>query len=565
MRKLIYIGLCIFVLLSYGVLGADCFDDGYNRKRNITNHTTYDIGALLNESINGSRIWVNPSQCSGNMAVCWESSNESNISIYCNDTILMPFERNDNATSSYNITDVWNSEAHFINHLENSSFNDSSNNHMYIINNGATYNASGKIGGAYNFSGDAGSYMYTDKKLFKTEHNFSVNLWLYPNNVNSGTHQYILNTVDTGTPFPETFLVRIDNDDNHIYFYKRTGTTTDVDYVRADISGRDKTWFMVTIVFNDTVGSFDGHYAAFGMQIFIDGVKIDNSALDSNFGGYGNHKNELYIGANGPAKTDQNFIGLIDDIRIWNKTLIPQEIEELFNMTNLNNKYNLLGAEQSPSVSGNINLTLNIPVDNANITDSNNISVNYTITGNLTPIDKQWYSVDGNVTNVTITGNFSVVLSNGLYNLTVCANATDGNESCDTHAINVSVLITTLLNPTNVTYITSNILNIQYIYTGGVSIDKQWYSIDGYTTNTTITGNFTETFLNGTHTLYLCVNSTGGSESCDSATFTMAVPQKWVIIDDMSNPPNPIFKINRATGDVYIYGNITLYGNITYI
>ncbi len=169
---------------------------------------------------------------------------------------------------------------------------------------------SGRIGQAADFdgkrfidAGDVADFGYYDK--------FSTGAWIYPRKQDAGTVLSRMVDVDTW----EGWSIRITGGKAQILLVKRW--LDDSLRVESAASLEPDRWHHVFF-------TYDGSRVAAGIKLYIDGqpaetvVKLDE--LNQSF----QVKEPLRIGGGHGPKA--RFVGLIDDVRIYNKVLSPNEI-----------------------------------------------------------------------------------------------------------------------------------------------------------------------------------------------------------------------------------------------
>src|SRR3989344_6712912 len=131
--------------------------------------------------------------------------------------------------------------------------------------------------------------------------------------------------------------------------------------------------------------------------------------------------------------------------------------------------------------SSNPNLIILNPVNNTNYS-TNTITLNYSSID--ASLDKTWYELDSNNTNITVTTNLTFNnLADRYHNITLWNNDTADN----TNRSYVSFLIDTIptniniVNPLNNTVIANTTINVNYTY--GADVNVVWYELDSNNTN----------------------------------------------------------------------------------
>ena len=209
------------------------------------------------------------------------------------------------------------------------------------------------------------------------------------------------------------------------------------------------------------------------------------------------------------------------------------------------------------------NILLDIIPPEIEITFPTNTSYNSLITRinitytELNP-DVCWYSNDSGVTNSTgqsCDTNFtSLNYGQGSYTITTYMNDTSGNQNYSdpitffVDSINPNISIVT---PTNYTNSSDTGLNVNYTYADS-NPDSCWWSKDKGVTNTTITcgDNITsETWTEGTHTIFIYINDTLNNANSSSVFFTIDTTNPVV---NIVIPTNTTYTTNLAENNTAI-------------
>ncbi|MCD4818680.1 MAG: hypothetical protein K8S23_08305 [Candidatus Cloacimonetes bacterium] len=204
----------------------------------------------------------------------------------------------------------------------NGNTNDESGNGNNGILNGATLTADrfGNEDEAHLFDGDDDwiQIINTDDFIFN---DFSIVSWIkwHGSTVQSG-NDYAIFSNYSGHSTMQHYGLRISGNDyigqgKAEYFYDDSSAW---DMVGSNIRIDDGNWHCIVGVLSS------GNEA----KIYIDGQleNIDSSSIPSSIIPTG----DLYIGRDGESEAENKFIGKIDDIRIYNRTLNGEEIQELY-------------------------------------------------------------------------------------------------------------------------------------------------------------------------------------------------------------------------------------------
>ncbi len=173
--------------------------------------------------------------------------------------------------------------------------------------NASTWNSSGKIGGAYTFNG-VGNFINISKSgTLNATYNFSVDVWVRPN-ITSGTY-YIFDNYPGGAVGDGNFLLYINS--NTINSFNELAANVVSDTIVAN------QWYHVAVVM--TSGS--------NYKLYINGAlnKTDSSVGSGPFLDSGGNFSigDMTNGAN-------PFSGDIDNLRVWNRSLSPEQVNQLY-------------------------------------------------------------------------------------------------------------------------------------------------------------------------------------------------------------------------------------------
>jgi len=168
----------------------------------------------------------------------------------------------------------------------------------------------GKLGQGMSFDG-TGNYVSAPSSTTFTD--LSVSAWVYPT-ITLGADQY---RPIAGKGILTFFLAYYCNSTNCIYQVNLTNSNC----FSIGTTGRQlNTWHHVVLTFNDAANRFD---------VYEDGVAV---AMDTNTcaSSFSVDSSSLNIGTS--AWSGTYFIGKIDDVRVYNRTLSVPEIENLYHM-----------------------------------------------------------------------------------------------------------------------------------------------------------------------------------------------------------------------------------------
>jgi hypothetical protein len=183
-------------------------------------------------------------------------------------------------------------------------------------NNGTIINAAtqttGKVGGALNFNGGSKYVTIPDSANLDLPNTVTISFWINPSASYVGYAVGIINKW-TGTA-----------NANYVMYY--FGTTSGEDRQLRPYVNRGGTWTTAGGAYTSTPGTWINfawtYNSATGGQMYINGSPVGSL---SGGGVLATNNAALKIG------TSAEFPGLIDDVRIYNRTLTPTEITTLYN------------------------------------------------------------------------------------------------------------------------------------------------------------------------------------------------------------------------------------------
>lgn len=329
---------------------------------------------------------------------------------------------------------------------------------------GATYNASGKLDGCYDFDG-SGDYITADPIENINVASFSLSAWIKTSN--SG-NQHIIAGEEDGT---NKFYMSINAGD--IIFYVNDGGN--VDQITYTGSLANNAWHHIVATKSGSGGA--------PMDIWVDGNNVTTS-INSN-GGAGTTiiGANLRIGEVSGSIPDHPFTGSIDEVGIWNKPINVTEITNLYN-SGIGLAYPFSDTEDnliSPinnyelyNLSKLVNFRFNLSSVVSNVT-------NYTF--RLNPSEYSISNSSFNLENidVTIPYNFSTnklytwnvtycLLNNACYNTSTYSLTVNSSKSITFRALDyLGNAISSVLHYATGSFIGGTIYNIGINYTTSIS------------------------------------------------------------------------------------------------
>ena len=210
-----------------------------------------------------------------------------------------------------------------------------------------------------------------------TDKPFSISSW-FKLESNTGSGQTIITKDDAVWGFREWTLSL--NTNLEIQFMILDNSAMSLERIVSDDALSSNLWYFIVATYNG-VG---GVTASTGMNLYINGtliastsndggtyVAMENSSEDSRIGAYGNG-----------AGTIGYFDGIIDETRLYNKTLSQAEINELYNYTIASidsetiglNDYNFTASFEGELSGEQMNYSLHVRANDTEITSSDKVS-----------------------------------------------------------------------------------------------------------------------------------------------------------------------------------------------
>ena len=396
------------------------------------------------------------------------------------DTILYMYYGNPTCSNQQNISGTWNSNYAMVQHLNESSgvIYDSTSNDNDGTNNGATYNSSAKIDGAYDFvSGDKDYIRVTEDPTLNITQKVTVSAWIK-------------------TPSLEDHsLIASKGRDNAYTLYASESASYKPRFSIWD-SGVEQPVDSNYIVTDDkwhyVVGTFNGTQ----LRIYIDG-ELNNTA--SYTGDIDTTVNDLIIGEDTGLGPKEAFNGVIDELRISNINRSTAWINTSYYTMYDPGNFTAFGKQEIPNVA---------PAQSNPVPSNGATGINPNPTLYITVND-----TNADAMNVTFRTNASgtwqdIGSNNTVYNGTYSQTPTNMNQWGTKYWWSVNVTDGELWN--NQTYnFTTTTFNYITFYFDDYNTSEAWpnnpeYMVDGSTT----------TFANcevGTHVQNLINNTCDGT------------------------------------------------------
>ncbi len=294
---------------------------------------TFLLGNLNVDTITGVNISVNGQMCDE----IWINDNFQNsvsgvknqeVSVECSGLIL---EVNDKITTEINFTYTSNNLDHtikgggsgssergnshlggnFVLHMDGDIVDSGPNSYAGVLYGDTDCTVDGRVGQACSFDGDGDFISYGSLFNFKTTDNFTVSLFLKK----EGSCLYNQCGVIGNAKYHDGGWMVIVNPSSRVAFVVNDDTR---EYRVTDISALPlDEWVHVV-----------GVYEEGSMELFIDGDSVGTNTGDLTIS-----PNSFLVG-DSPQGGWYHFLGSIDEVRVWERALTQDEVEDLYNSYN---------------------------------------------------------------------------------------------------------------------------------------------------------------------------------------------------------------------------------------
>ena len=229
-----------------------------------------------------------------------------------------------------------------------------------LTNEGATINQVGKINKAYSFDG-TNDFLFTTTPQLNNRQTRSIGLWIYPTQAKDAT---LYRTFTTTDAFNFGYLAN--------------------NSIKMEIRNKDSPSWITFVTSNTTINQNQWNYINFVYDnltrtgtIYLNGVNVGVGTHGVFNTGESSSENTLYFKDNFGTL----FKGYGDEVGVWNKTLTPTEILQLYNS----------GSGLTYPFGAGVKVTLESPLNATTISD---IGANFTVSGNnLSSVAGQWDNI----------------------------------------------------------------------------------------------------------------------------------------------------------------------------
>ena len=264
-----------------------------------------------------------------------------------------------------------------------------------VTNNGAIFDANGKLGGCYSFDGS--HYLQSNKQIGEGWKEITFACWVYLNEVvlTSGSWYRIL-----GIGAHTRAHLDIASNNTLRLFVSQTGTTSGLGVYSTTVGQAGKWYHLCGVLGNNQ------------MSIYINGLKENEIVINSNSITY---TNADYFRV-GSITSGNAFNGKICDVRVYDHALSPFEVKQISQGLILHYPLNNNGWGQKNLIKNNL---IRKSGNEGGVTFSNSTLGNeyVSISGTVTTKINQWLinlTSLTNITNTTITISTNEIISNSV-------------------------------------------------------------------------------------------------------------------------------------------------------
>jgi len=181
---------------------------------------------------------------------------------------------------------------------------------------GASYNASGKIGGAYEFGSGDYIALGASNSHFTSNTNWSVSMWIKTTTYPLVDSDLVFCFHTASTASYAFYVVTYNSPTGRINGYVKNGSGSA--QLIFDVNGYDTTSFYHLVI------TYDGAT----VKTYINNTEVGSQA--TTFNGFGSF--QAYLGSYSNSFTaTRSYDGLIDEVSTWSRTLSTYDIADLYN------------------------------------------------------------------------------------------------------------------------------------------------------------------------------------------------------------------------------------------
>ncbi|MFA5644672.1 MAG: LamG-like jellyroll fold domain-containing protein [Patescibacteria group bacterium] len=182
----------------------------------------------------------------------------------------------------------------------------------------------GQAGGATTFDG-SNDYIATALINFERNESFSFSAWVNKNNIN--TDGIILGNESGDTNTYRGYQFSINSSGKILFVLRSQNSTLNRLAVNSDNAITAGEWIYVT-------ATYDGSSSTNGVKLYKNGVLQAQTVITNNLTGTTISTEVTKIGGRIVALTPFYFGGKIEDVRIYNRALSEEEVQQLYSLEN---------------------------------------------------------------------------------------------------------------------------------------------------------------------------------------------------------------------------------------
>ncbi len=368
----------------------------------------------------------------------------------------------------------------------------------------AIWNSSGKYGGAYNFNGSNNVFINISNSASLNSTNFTISAWIKATS-------WRLNSWEGSIVNKDTIGIS--------GFFLRTGSNGKLSFGIGNTSGGWSEVISGSIMSTNIWYNVMGIYNGTTISTFINGALI-NTALAPN---YQTSNSNIFIGSG--YDLARTFNGLIDEVRIWNRSLSTPEIYQQYvsNLQKFNSTQWYLYVNQSQNVTTRLaNGTYTYQTFATDTSGNLNSTAQETIIAGETGDPN--YPIFSNYSDNNGTLNNS---GTGLFNITI---------------LNTNGTVFLEINGTNITAtnFTNNNYNTSYSFTANGTYSYKWHSWGNGSSrnyNVSETRNYTVNYLDTNYPTFSNYSDnnatlTGSGIALFNVTVTNTNGTVWILVNN---------------------------------
>jgi parallel beta-helix repeat protein len=292
-----------------------------------------------------------------------------------NTTISVYYKNNTAVEYGNNSANVWDSDYVGVWHLseggtgvrqDSTQYNGQGTPKNYTGNEATA----GSVDGADAFNGTSKYITVNNSTIFNfTSKNFTVEAWVYPENVDANFRGIVARDYSTSSPNYD-FALRQISTLNKAQFFVGDSSTTNYCYVNGNGMVNSNTWTYLVGVWNGTA-----------VTLYGNGTYYNSTSIGCSITPRYTSTRNITIGAEYLISVPQYFNGTIDEVRISNTTRSSNWINQTYQMIQNQNSFVSVGSERNYTYGSPMNMTKDNSWQWSNFTWQNSSVTEGTIVG----------------------------------------------------------------------------------------------------------------------------------------------------------------------------------------